>query len=216
MASPTRVVETTRERLIRTGERLFGERGIAAVSLREIGVAAGQRNTAAAQYHFGDKDALVRAIFEYRMTGINEDRLQRLAAMHTDGQASDLRSLLEAFVYPLAASTTEPDSHYGQFLVHLTNDPRYRIGWDWDAASSLRLVWQGILRCLADLPSTVIDERRRMLSHVVLHTIADHELTGTPVPAADPPGWAVRLVDATEGLLTAPNSTPTPNRIERT
>jgi AcrR family transcriptional regulator len=35
---------TTRERLLVTAERLFAERGVAGVSLREIGAAAGQRN----------------------------------------------------------------------------------------------------------------------------------------------------------------------------
>ncbi|MFC0454451.1 TetR/AcrR family transcriptional regulator [Rhodococcus jostii] len=208
MAGATGVTESTRERMILTAERLFGERGIGAVSLREVGTAAGQRNTAAVQYHFGDKDALVAAIFEHRMTGINEERLQMLAAMHAQGQDSSLRSLLEAFVYPLVAGTAEADSHYGRFLVQLTIDPRYRVGWDWDAARSLRLVWQGIHRCLAPMPGPTIDERLRMLSHVVLHTVADHESAGGSEPSDLPPTWAVGLVDAAEGLLSAPASAP--------
>ena len=58
--------------LIETAERLFAERGVNAVSLREIGAEAGQRNTGAVRYHFGTKEALVNAVFEHRMTPINE------------------------------------------------------------------------------------------------------------------------------------------------
>src|SRR5687768_8084123 len=62
----------TRELLVRTAEQLFAERGIDAVSLREIGQVAGQGNNAAIQYHFGDREALVLAIFEYRSSATDE------------------------------------------------------------------------------------------------------------------------------------------------
>ncbi len=55
-----------REQMILAAERLIAERGIDAVSLREIGATAGQRNNSAAQYHFGTKEGLVAAIYEYR------------------------------------------------------------------------------------------------------------------------------------------------------
>lgn len=48
-------------------ERLVGERGIAALSLREAAGSAGARNNSAAQYHFGTEDGLIDAIFELRM-----------------------------------------------------------------------------------------------------------------------------------------------------
>ena len=54
--------EETRAQLISAGERLFAERGIEVVSMREITRAAGQRNATALQYHFGDRRGLVRAI----------------------------------------------------------------------------------------------------------------------------------------------------------
>lgn len=205
MASPTRTTQDTRERLIVTAERLFVERGIGEVSLREVGVAAGQRNTSAAQYHFGDKNALIEAILDYRMRTINDQRLHLLATMQAEGSSSsELRSLLEAFIIPLAGSTAEPDSHYGRFLAQFSTDPRYRTSWDWETATSLRLVWTGLRRCLHDLPHPVVEARLRMLSHLVLHTIADHEQTGNPASADHPPPWVVGLVDAAEGMITAP------------
>ncbi|MAF83215.1 MAG: TetR family transcriptional regulator, partial [Chromatiales bacterium] len=68
----------TREALLLAGERLIAENGIDAVSLRQINTAAGQRNSSAAHYHFGSKEALVRAIFEYRMERVNSNRQSRL------------------------------------------------------------------------------------------------------------------------------------------
>ena len=61
----------TQIRLIETAERLFAERGVNGVSLREIGAEAGQRNTGAVRYHLGSKEQLVSAVFEHRMVPIN-------------------------------------------------------------------------------------------------------------------------------------------------
>ncbi|MGW5641649.1 TetR/AcrR family transcriptional regulator [Saccharopolyspora sp. NPDC003752] len=197
----------TRERLIIAAERLFAQRGIGEVSLREVGAAAGQRNTSAAQYHFGDKAALIEAIFDYRMNKINERRMHHLATLHVDGRNSELRSLLEAFVFPLAASVAEPESYYARFLAQFAADPRCQPSWNWETATSLRLVWSGLRRCLSHLPESTVQARLRMLQHLVLHTVADHERAGEPSGDDHHEQWATGLVDAAEGLLTARTTT---------
>ena len=47
--------------MIDAAERLAAERGMAAMSLREVQAAAGQRNKSAAQYHFGSRAGLIEA-----------------------------------------------------------------------------------------------------------------------------------------------------------
>ena len=59
--------DVARGALLDAAERLFAERGIEAVSLRDVCTAAGQRNHSAAQYHFGDRRGVVAAVFERRM-----------------------------------------------------------------------------------------------------------------------------------------------------
>ena len=194
----------TRERLILAGEKVFAERGVGAASLREIGAAAGQRNVAAAQYHFGTKEALIAAIFDYRMTEINARRLEMLATAQAEGRAGDLRSMLEAYVHPLAAAIAAGDKFYGRFMAQLYAIPRYRSTFDWENAESLRIVWKGIARCL-DLPRSVLTARMRMLTHISLHAMADQESLAASGAAAEP-HWTADLVDAAEGLLTAPVS----------
>ena len=48
----------TRERLIRTTERLFANRGFGGLTLREVALHS-QTNIASAHYHFGSKEAMV-------------------------------------------------------------------------------------------------------------------------------------------------------------
>ena len=110
----------TRVLLIETAERLFAERGVNAVSLREIGATAGQRNTGAVRYHFGTKEALVNAVFEHRMTPINEHRLAMLADLDASGRSDEARGLTEAYLLPLADMLGDPGrpSWYLRFCVH--------------------------------------------------------------------------------------------------
>ena len=55
----------TREVLVREAMKLFAERAIDAVSLREIVQKAGQGNQSAIHYHFSDKPGLVIAVAEF-------------------------------------------------------------------------------------------------------------------------------------------------------
>jgi len=97
----------TREQLLDAARRLFAERGVDGVSLREINRAAGQANVSALQYHFGDRAGLLRAVLEPHHRRVDALRHALLDACEADGTA-DLRSLGEALVRPLAALLEEP------------------------------------------------------------------------------------------------------------
>jgi AcrR family transcriptional regulator len=94
--------ERTRQRILDQAELLYGARGVAGVSLREIRIAAGQRNTSALQFHFGGVDGLVRALAERHMPAIGA-RQERLRAELTppDGRARP-ETLVEVMVRPWA------------------------------------------------------------------------------------------------------------------
>jgi AcrR family transcriptional regulator len=65
---------STVDRLIEVAERLFAERGLDGVSLRQIATEAGTSNNSAVRYHFGSKDALIATIIEYRLPRIIQRR----------------------------------------------------------------------------------------------------------------------------------------------
>src|ERR1700722_6912858 len=98
-----------REAMIRAAERLFAERGIPAVSLREVAAEAGQRNNSAVTYHFGSREGLVDAIFRFRMARIDERRRAMLTALDATGRRDDPRALIEALVFPLSESIGHED-----------------------------------------------------------------------------------------------------------
>jgi len=84
----------TRDRLLDAAERLFGEKGVGEVSLRDITREA-DANLAAVNYHFGSRDGLLREVFLRRLRPLNEERIALL-----DKASPGLAPILQAFVGP--------------------------------------------------------------------------------------------------------------------
>jgi AcrR family transcriptional regulator len=121
----TTTAEPTQVRLLDAAERLIGERGVDAVSLRAINTEAGS-NVAAAHYHFGSKDALVRAVLERRMSVLGEERFELLAPLESEASPSPA-AVAAVFVRPLfALARDEQGARYVRFLAALS-----RAGDDW-------------------------------------------------------------------------------------
>lgn len=206
---------SSREALIRTAERLFGEQGIASVSLRHVAAAAGQRNNSAVRYQFGSREGLIDAIFAYRMARIDERRRAMLAAA---GPGPGLRQLLEAFVYPLAESVghDEGTSWYVRFLRQVVFDPGFDVFTPERAeyCRGLRTVVEGITSELDGVAEPLRSRRLLQVAQMVVHSLADHEAqlahggTGLPTPVL-----VADLVDCAEAVLNAPVSADTEREI---
>jgi AcrR family transcriptional regulator len=113
MTVATAIRPSTKEQILLAAEQLFAERGYEGVSLREIGMAAGSSNNSAVQYHFGTKEQLVTAIFEHRLSYIDERRALLLAQL----QPRDLRGRVECYVLPLLEQGEIAGSHYMSFIA---------------------------------------------------------------------------------------------------
>jgi AcrR family transcriptional regulator len=98
----------TRAEIIRSAERLFAARGIDGVSLREINRAAGQRNASALQYHFGDRNGLLRAVIDKHRAD-TEPRRHALLDQYEAAGLEDLHALAGALVQPMASKLADPD-----------------------------------------------------------------------------------------------------------
>jgi AcrR family transcriptional regulator len=122
-ATDTGVGAATRERLMVAAERLFAERGIDAVSIRDITNEAGA-NSAAIHYHFGSKTALITAILDWRAADIAARRSEWLLRIEA-ADAPTLREVIEAFVVPTAELAADDDGgaryHIGFIAAVLAN-----------------------------------------------------------------------------------------------
>ncbi|MGD0499116.1 MAG: TetR/AcrR family transcriptional regulator [Bryobacteraceae bacterium] len=93
----------TRDRILDAAERLFGEQGYAATSLRHIIAEAGV-NLAAIHYHFGSKEELLEELVARVADPVNAARtalLDRFEA-ETGGAPVAVEKILEGFLRPAA------------------------------------------------------------------------------------------------------------------
>ncbi len=97
----------TRLALMRAAEQLFAQQGVDRVSLREIAIAAGQRNVSAATYHFGSKRELIEAILERHSIPVQESWAPAFAK--DPELLLGLHELLHLLVRPLVAKVDDPD-----------------------------------------------------------------------------------------------------------
>lgn len=160
-------------------ERLFAERGLDGVSLRQINEAAGCRNVAAIHYHFGSKEALITAIIERRMAGINTRRLAMLSELEQSGRVSDLQAVVEAMVWPLAEQLNNGSggNHYIQLLAQVYGDPRIPIAETFRGryGQSVRCIEELIRQLLTHVPREVVATRLALATGQMIHALADWE-----------------------------------------
>lgn len=109
--------DDAKTRLILAAEILFAKGGIDGVSLREIASAAGQRNHHAVQYHFGNRETLVQAIFDFRMDQMEAMRGKMLEEARREGMLNDARTIVDVIFLPqLELIDAHGDHSYANFL----------------------------------------------------------------------------------------------------
>ena len=93
----------TKEKILDAAERLVGEQGYAATSLRHIIAEAGV-NLAAVHYHFGSKEELLDAVVARKVTPVNESRIAWLERVEAEAGSGPMvvEKVLEAFLIPTA------------------------------------------------------------------------------------------------------------------
>ncbi|MFN8600570.1 MAG: CerR family C-terminal domain-containing protein [Candidatus Binatia bacterium] len=117
----------TRERLLRAGSELFAATGLHGATVRDIAGAAGA-NVAAANYHFGSKEALYLEVLRTQFAAIR-DRLAKRAAVPTTAELqrlsrADLERLIEVrLVTMLEILVGPPPSVYGKLIQREMCDP---------------------------------------------------------------------------------------------
>lgn len=175
----TVAVETDgKVRMILVAEALFAEGGINGVSMREIAAKAGQGNHFAVQYHFGSREGLVEAIFDYRMEQMEPVRERMLALAERRGRLDDARTLLDMVYLPQLELPDGQGHHsYAGFLSqYLMRSRSHRFGdFGGEAHPNLARIFELLRKRLAYLPEDVAQRRLVTASFMFLAILARHE-----------------------------------------
>ncbi len=185
--------EQARTAILNAAEELIAARG-AQVPLRDIALAAGQRNNSAVNYYFSNRQELIDAVVRRRLEPMERERRLMLDAI---GPTADVHALQRVLVLPL--TTVESDC-YATFLrasaVYLPTDT--------DGAANS--AWGEVLDRLARaVPTTDSSARRRRIAALgttMFALLAERERSADSVGSVD------EIVTMLAALLTAPVSDP--------
>jgi len=221
-ARKSTVSQETHERIILCAERLFSKYGIDAVSMRQINVAAGQRNSSAAHYHFGSKEALIAETFHYRMERINRRRLQKLDEISKAGQVDNVRVLVQAMIVPILEELEQSKGgrHYIRFAGQCMGHPRidFFALWRSEDSEGMQRIFRLIKAAIPSVPAIVISQRFGMIMELIIHSLADREIFRQSTEARtdfNAAAFLNNLADSCTSVLTAPVSAETQLAIDQ-
>lgn len=203
----------TKARLLQSAEQLFIERGINAVSMREINRHAGQRNASSLHYHFTSRIRLIEALVDWRMPPLDQRRHQLLVRCRDVPPEVKRRRLAEALVLPLAETVTmlDPPNHWVRLQARIYQLDGFDFGAFFHARGydSALLAVRGVQAELAPaLPQIVRDQRLMFAIRTVVYSLSDWLRGILPLQSRigvdDLDVFVGNLIDMIEAVLVAP------------
>ena len=203
----------TRERILDVAERLFMAHGYEGTSMRMItGVA--EVNLAAANYHFGSKEALLRDVFRRRLFWLNSERLQALDVLEQQAAGAPLKpsQVLEAFfgtLLRMGADKSLGGMTFLRLLGRTLTEPAafIRTFFAGEYAEVIERYKLALFRALPDVPKAEIVWRLHFMLGAMSYAIAGtdvlqvvtgcelSEIAGERVSEANDPDEAKRLAE---------------------
>ncbi|MBU1375619.1 MAG: TetR/AcrR family transcriptional regulator [Alphaproteobacteria bacterium] len=214
-ASPSS--ETSRARIKETALRLFSERGIDGVSVRDIVSAAKMKNGASLHYYFGSKDALIQELIIDCAIRSDKARLRRLEILEAQGGPARLGDIVRLLIES-EVSLEDAGSAGGQmrFIMALQINHRDLVLTALDnsqhAAGYMRCV-DHIRGFLAHMPAETARDRVVLMYIYIMATMAARE-SAREAPGGESgfwksPGAIETIIATTCGLLEAPDTAAT-------
>ncbi|WP_107978786.1 TetR/AcrR family transcriptional regulator [Allosediminivita pacifica] len=122
--APEKQGETSKEKILASGERMFGRFGFDATTSRKIATDAGVP-VALINYHFGSKEGLYRAIFEKRSPAIRDQRVVGLQLARSEADWDKrVELVVKALIVPMFGLRNDGnDGAFGRILARELSDP---------------------------------------------------------------------------------------------
>jgi AcrR family transcriptional regulator len=196
--------KSTKEQILLAAERLIADHGVDGVSMRQIGAEIGSGNNSAVLYHFGSKEKLVEAIFEYRLPRLRERRAELVA----ERRPFDLRGWLECQIVVVLEQSELRDSSYMRFVASISQHGGEAFKHLPRRFASRQREYEDQLRaCLATVDEPLRTHRLFQAMELTVHAAANRERSRAQRRPALPLALeTANLVDCMVGFLEAPVS----------
>lgn len=208
----------TRTHIKQIALKLFAARGVDNVSVRDILVAAEQKNGGSLHYHFGHKEALVQELVADGARRIDAWRLQRLDALEVLKTPPTLRDIVKLLADPMGTSAHAladdgDDAGYIPFMNSLLvrHHTVFLEGVDGHDVGFKRCVAH-LRMLLPDMPTELFNQRLRLMMLYLFTAVSAREQTGedsTWYRLWAHPASEENFIDSIEGLLREPASAAT-------
>jgi AcrR family transcriptional regulator len=200
----TEAAKGTKEQILLVAERLIADRGVEGVSMRQIAIEVGSGNNSAVLYHFGSKDKLVQAIFEYRLPRLRERR----AALIDERRPADLRGWLECQIRAVLEQTELEHSSYISFVASISQHGGDAFTLLPKRFSRGQREFEDRLRgCMAGIEEPLRSHRLAQVMDLTVHAAANRERAlARRRPVLPFELEVANLVDGMGGFLDAPVS----------
>lgn len=180
----------TREKLLEAAINLFERHGLDAVSTRQIIAQAGQSNQSVIQYYFGGREGLIEACLDRVVLAVDSFFASVEAGVGGSspepGKAVDLRSLIQAYLYPLLQwhFSSQQARRYIRFVSRMTQSDR--AYYDLLIHKTAKYQSPFLARLTQALPGTPVDEVALKAFYAVGSVLHSLSLTRVTMTGAGP------------------------------
>jgi len=216
---------STRDLLKIEARRLFAHRGYDGVSVRDIVLAARQRNSGSLHYYFGTKDELARELVADGARLIDDRRNRALDEIEARGGPRHLRQVIECLVWPstdLAGDGKHPpkEDTYIRFITMLQMSHRQMFldALEGKWASGYERALGHIRRFLHDIDPELVNQRLMLMSMYLRVAMSSREAAlegGKPHRVWSAEATMENLIDTIEGMLKPKPSKATMDALAR-
>ena len=186
-------------------EQLLDEVGIDRTTGAAVIAIAGNRNSAAVNYHFGNLDSLIQAVLDRRASELNRARHERLDDLEAQG-TTDPRAVLLAMAGPLTELLEQTEGRrYLRVLDQASNHPRFARVAHRELVSSVERGGALLAPIVAHLDPPRRQLRSRLVTGFVFRALAQQAGvidTGEP-ELLEPAAFGEELADTALAVLTA-------------
>jgi AcrR family transcriptional regulator len=211
----------TQQSLREAAEKLIAKKGIQNVSIKEIVREAGQKNESALQYHFKNLQGLIAAIHAERSQQTHEKRAELLADLESLETKPALRDLCRLMVLPtfiLAKSDLKYRRYVTSFSheLALTEDSALvKVQKEGGGGASGKHTGELLRIALAHLDEQSYRQRMDIAIRTTAIVMGRHARQKSAFRGPQSELFLSNLIDALEGLLSAPVSNDTKTLRER-